>query len=103
MYHPYKVINLNAATTNFTTTYLQIITAANNTKQCNQLLFVGNATANLIFAFGDPGVEVPFAYLSVGSNTYAPLRILVPARQAISIKTLTGTISSGNFGVTLFT
>lgn len=97
---PFLVSVRNAATTNITTSYTQLVASLG--QESHMTLLSVSANVRLIVGIGPNGAEVDHFVIAAGNTTSDFVNVVIPAGSRISIKTVTGTISSGMFAFTFF-
>lgn len=96
------------SSTNATTSYSQIYSAAQVLKAIKGVSIFNSSTSPIILAFGGSGSEVdqltvpPGGSTTVGPSSPIYYPLVASQNTRISIKTSTGTVSAGSFITTLF-
>lgn len=97
---PFLVSTRTASSTNITTSYSELVESLSKEVHAIAPCYSGNA--QIMIGIGPSSSEVDHVIITGGSSTPMKVPCFIPAGSRISIKTLTGTVSTGTFTFTFY-
>lgn len=97
---PFSTVTLDTSSTNIPATYIELVASLG--KDCSSIVVCASAAIQIIIGYGGASAETDFIALAVSTVQSRQIPIEIPKGARLSVKSFTGTISSGILAITFF-